>query len=44
LREVKQFKNDFHLFEGERIIIPESWRRLQKLTEKWGGVFMVLEG
>jgi polynucleotide 5'-hydroxyl-kinase GRC3/NOL9 len=41
---VKQFKNDFHLFEGERIIVPESWRRLQKLTEKWGGVFMVIGG
>ncbi|MCL6558748.1 MAG: hypothetical protein K6U74_08060 [Firmicutes bacterium] len=34
----------FSFLEHEGITIPESWRRLQKLTEKWGGVFMVIGG
>ncbi len=34
----------FPFLEHEGINIPESWRRLQKLTEKWGGIFMVIGG
>ncbi len=41
---MKQFKNDFPFLESEGIIIPESWKRLQKITEGWGGVFMVIGG
>lgn len=35
-------ENTFFKLEG--ITIPPSWKRLQKLKEKWGGVFMVIGG
>lgn len=41
---MKQFKNDFPFLESEGMSIPGSWRRLQKITEGWGGVFMVIGG
>lgn len=41
---MKQFKNDFPFLESEGMSIPDSWRRLQKITEGWGGVFMVIGG
>ncbi len=34
----------YPFLESDGIAIPPSWKRLQKLKEKWGGVFMVIGG
>lgn len=41
---MKQFKNGFPSLDSEGMLIPDSWKRLQKITEGWGGVFMVIGG
>ncbi len=33
-----------YFIDGEEIKIPYSWQNLQKIIEKWGGVFMVIGG